>query len=164
MPIRFRCECGSCLAARDECAGRQSKCPKCGAAVRVPFFGAEFASSDDDELVGEILPDGTIKFACTCGKRVRAKKHQVGRRVGCPRCSKVLVVPQPDGAGIPTVAPTPQLAPVLDSQPTRPEPPSIPETPGIPETPAERDGPIRLKADDEETGEIDIIPFADDDK
>lgn len=40
MPIKTQCACGAAFAAPDQLAGRQVKCPKCGAATRVPAAGA----------------------------------------------------------------------------------------------------------------------------
>ncbi len=34
-----------------------------------------------------------IKFACACGKHIRAPDNAVGRRSHCPRCGDELVVP-----------------------------------------------------------------------
>src|ERR1041384_3071910 len=36
MSIRVQCPCGQSLKTRDESAGRQVKCPRCGQAVSVP--------------------------------------------------------------------------------------------------------------------------------
>src|SRR5262249_32988344 len=36
MAIHFACECGKKLAAREEFAGRQMKCPQCGRALAIP--------------------------------------------------------------------------------------------------------------------------------
>ncbi len=36
MPIRFSCNCGRSILAKDELAGRRVKCPQCGAVVLVP--------------------------------------------------------------------------------------------------------------------------------
>lgn len=37
MPVRFPCSCGRQLEVGDEYAGRQARCPECGAVVDVPF-------------------------------------------------------------------------------------------------------------------------------
>jgi hypothetical protein len=42
MAIAFTCDCGQQLQARDEHAGRQTRCPKCGNSVPIP--GAEAAA------------------------------------------------------------------------------------------------------------------------
>src|SRR5690349_5915337 len=36
MAISFSCECGQALQAREEHAGRRTRCPKCGRDVMIP--------------------------------------------------------------------------------------------------------------------------------
>jgi prepilin-type processing-associated H-X9-DG protein len=62
--ISFRCDCGKTLQARDEHAGRTTRCPECGQDVRIPHANEGFAPAsaqpasrrrrhEDDEEVGE---------------------------------------------------------------------------------------------------------------
>jgi len=37
----------------------------------------------------------TIDFACKCGKALRAQEDHAGKRVQCPHCGRVLVIPAP---------------------------------------------------------------------
>lgn len=36
MPVRFACQCGMQLQAKEEFAGRQMRCPKCKAVLTIP--------------------------------------------------------------------------------------------------------------------------------
>ena len=47
-----------------------------------------------------------IKLACKCGQRLAVKDSLAGKAVKCPRCSKVLRIPQPQP--IPAAPPTSQ--------------------------------------------------------
>ena len=39
MPIELTCGCGQRLVAKDELAGKATKCPKCGGSITVPEPG-----------------------------------------------------------------------------------------------------------------------------
>ena len=41
MKIRVRCDCGKALVASDQLAGKKTKCPACGAVIRLPLLDAE---------------------------------------------------------------------------------------------------------------------------
>jgi hypothetical protein len=69
-----------------------------------------------------------IPFACKCGKRLVAKEEFAGRKMKCPQCAKVLVIP--GGAAKAPSAP----APTAKTTPARPSP-SNAATPA-PATPA----------------------------
>ena len=36
MPISFSCDCGKTLLAHEKYAGKRTKCPECGAILRIP--------------------------------------------------------------------------------------------------------------------------------
>jgi len=57
--------------------------------------GGATGTTRDVDLPPEGILDscGSIRFACSCGKHVRASVEKIGERVGCPRCGKALVVP-----------------------------------------------------------------------
>lgn len=82
MAIKFTCDCGAKLTARDVRAGSKTQCPTCGRILRIP---------QPDTGAGPALP--AIRFSCSCGKRVKARAEKAGKRVGCPRCGAVLQVP-----------------------------------------------------------------------
>jgi hypothetical protein len=46
MAIRFTCECGQELQAREEHAGRKTRCPKCGAEAIIPGATAEAVQAE----------------------------------------------------------------------------------------------------------------------
>jgi hypothetical protein len=48
MPITVTCTCGQRLRAKDEDAGRRTKCPKCGGALVIPVPD----SSTIEDIVG----------------------------------------------------------------------------------------------------------------
>ena len=35
----------------------------------------------------------TIKFYCPCGQKLSAEDNQVGKKVRCPKCHRLLVTP-----------------------------------------------------------------------
>src|SRR5689334_22960436 len=47
-----------------------------------------------------------ISFACSCGKRLKVADNLVGKKVKCPGCQKITLVPAEDAAvGAPTSPP-----------------------------------------------------------
>jgi DNA-directed RNA polymerase subunit RPC12/RpoP len=112
MSIKFKCKCGRLLLADEGKVGAKIACWACGASMVVPRTGEDEAggqalSPSEDTRDAEpstrrisgpsdLPPEGvlepggqTIKFPCSCGKRVRATVQQIGRRVGCPRCRSI---------------------------------------------------------------------------
>jgi hypothetical protein len=53
--IRFACACGKLLQAREEYAGRMTRCPKCGEAMEIPGADAE-ADSEPRERIQAARP------------------------------------------------------------------------------------------------------------
>lgn len=74
METKIQCDCGAILKARDELAGKQVKCPRCGNPILIP-------ASD------------SIRITCTCGQRIQAKASLQGKRVQCPTCKQPLDIP-----------------------------------------------------------------------
>jgi hypothetical protein len=75
MAIKFSCECGQRFTAKDEHAGRRSRCPSCGRAVIIP-------SAPQPERNESTLPKITPFLYCwSCRERV-------DRPPGCQACSK----------------------------------------------------------------------------
>lgn len=55
MPITFHCQCGQRLSARDELAGKATKCPKCGSQLTIPAPKAdELEPLSPQALLGDI--------------------------------------------------------------------------------------------------------------
>jgi RsiW-degrading membrane proteinase PrsW (M82 family) len=50
MPISFACPCGRALHAKDELAGKKTKCPGCGSVLTIPV--SEEKSLDEDDVAG----------------------------------------------------------------------------------------------------------------
>jgi len=46
-----------------------------------------------------------IQFSCTCGKQLRTKEENAGKRVKCPGCGEAVAVPKPRAAPAPATAP-----------------------------------------------------------
>ncbi|MBM4079606.1 MAG: hypothetical protein FJ278_07895, partial [Planctomycetes bacterium] len=115
MSIKFKCKCGRLLQADDQYAGTKIPCWSCGQNVLVPRASEDGPKKSGPAPVakwsadlppeGIIEPGGeTIKFACPCGKHIRAGVAQIGKRVGCPRCRKAVVVPSGQKKPKPEVA------------------------------------------------------------
>jgi hypothetical protein len=75
--IRLYCEhCAHKISVRDEDAGRQGKCPKCGNVIVVP---------------GEST---VIEFHCEkCDRKISAPKSHVGKKAVCPKCKSTFIIP-----------------------------------------------------------------------
>src|SRR4051794_5366050 len=102
MPIRFTCECGQPLTARDEIAGKRVRCTACEAVVTVP-------EEDGDGAPGA----APLRIRCEeCGKSVQVKADSAGTRVKCPGCASILTVPaaRRGGAAVQAERPRPRRA------------------------------------------------------
>jgi hypothetical protein len=82
MPIQIKCSCGKLLGVPEKLAGKQVKCPDCGAPVRVP--------------AGQ-PPEPRVQVVCTCGAFFQAPARLKGKSVKCPKCGGLTeVAPQDD--------------------------------------------------------------------
>src|SRR4051812_12544812 len=45
-----------------------------------------------------------ISFSCSCGKRLKVADNLVGKKVKCPGCQSVTLVPAQDGEDMPTAS------------------------------------------------------------
>ncbi|MEM6470095.1 MAG: hypothetical protein AAF802_11110 [Planctomycetota bacterium] len=79
MSNQIVCSCGTTLAVRPELAGKQVRCPKCDAVLKVP------------ETSGNSATATTLR--CPCGQTLKAPSGAAGKQVRCPKCDKVLRVP-----------------------------------------------------------------------
>lgn len=78
MTINQTCVCGVKLQAKDELAGKQVKCPKCGDTLWLPSK--------------EVAPPH-IRVNCSCGKAFQVKASSAGRAFQCSGCNRSLTVP-----------------------------------------------------------------------
>jgi uncharacterized membrane protein YhaH (DUF805 family) len=51
MPIRVTCQCGASLSVPDAMAGKNGKCPKCGAAIKIPQSSPTASSAKSSPAV-----------------------------------------------------------------------------------------------------------------
>ncbi len=122
MAIDVRCECGKVLHAREEFAGRSTRCPKCGAPVTIPV------RSPGDGIVLELeeRPE-TERLRCPLcqqiypGTESACAKCAIDLRTGLP-----LAGPAGEAGGTPAGA-TPRRGAgrILRSEPEDPEPEEI---------------------------------------
>src|SRR5262245_50200583 len=69
MPIAITCQCGGSFRVKDELAGRQVKCPKCGQAINV---GGQAAAAPS----GPLGIDDLIRLASAPGEPPESSKVQ----------------------------------------------------------------------------------------
>ena len=91
--VRFRCQaCSSSLKAPATAAGKSLKCPRCGAAGKVPRKNESQGSASSVEAVD----DEWIPVECKlCGTRMYALPDAVGRGMQCPDCGTETIVKPP---------------------------------------------------------------------
>ncbi|MCA9187012.1 MAG: hypothetical protein R3E01_15910 [Pirellulaceae bacterium] len=100
MPISVSCQCGQKFAAKDGLAGKKVQCPKCKNALEIPVTGTPSRSSQEASESQK-----PIRFRCKCEHAITVKADAAGRKVKCPKCDSVLVVPRPaKGAQQPVAA------------------------------------------------------------
>src|SRR5579883_2408098 len=56
----------------------------------------------------------SIRFACKCGKHLRAGDTMAGRRTLCPKCGSLLSIPDKENAGSGATSPRPVPPPLPD--------------------------------------------------
>jgi DNA-directed RNA polymerase subunit RPC12/RpoP len=104
--VRVTCPtCRAVLHPRVEKAGRRVRCPDCYAAVLVPQPQApepppkpprdpgEYKVNETGEAIKQ--PEVFLLLCPTCGARLHPRVSYVGKRVRCPDCEVVIVVPPP---------------------------------------------------------------------
>ena len=77
MKIKVRCDCGKTLVASDELAGKKTKCPACGAVIRLPRLD-EVSEHPTDALVTEtglnVITDSQAAYVFTSGLRCTCRR------------------------------------------------------------------------------------------
>ncbi len=90
--LHATCSCGQVVKASRQYGGQTVCCPACKGEVMMPeALPAERPSTG---LSGAVGHDGYIRFACSCGKRIKVSVRQAGRRGRCPRCDARIRVPR----------------------------------------------------------------------
>jgi hypothetical protein len=68
--------------------------------------------------------EGTIAVTCGgCGQKLRARRKFIGTQVKCPRCARLLLVPEYPGVVAPADAPIPTLEPAAPAREGKPKVP-----------------------------------------
>jgi membrane associated rhomboid family serine protease len=92
--IRATCSCGRTIRASRQYGGKIVRCPACKGTVMMP-------ESIDPEhpraLTSVSVANGPIRFACPCGKRIKAPACYAGRWGKCPQCNAKVRIPTPGG-------------------------------------------------------------------
>jgi DNA-directed RNA polymerase subunit M/transcription elongation factor TFIIS len=95
--------CAARLHPSRRLAGKRVKCPDCGKPVAVPAPPEKKVKAAKEEVHSYAMEteqterrsvDDYIGFACPqCGTRLTAAREQVGKRLRCPDCRRIAVVP-----------------------------------------------------------------------
>ena len=90
--IKFRCpKCNAMIGARPDQAGSEDRCPKCNALIRVPTRGTEGQQTSRSDAA---LKPGMIYVRCSsCRRKLHVPGEHAGKRVKCPKCGTVGIVP-----------------------------------------------------------------------
>jgi len=88
--IRFRCRCGREMETAASNAGKEGRCPVCGAVVPIPKRPTPAASASGAEASGD---DGLIRFRCECGHPLKTSRENRRRKFRCPQCHRLQMVP-----------------------------------------------------------------------
>ena len=96
--VRLTCTCNQRIKVPQRYAGKVVRCPRCERRIAVPDIrGRTSADVKRPAVHASARPnDGGshIRFACTCGKRIRVPVHYAGRSGKCPRCGCRLRIPE----------------------------------------------------------------------
>jgi Zn finger protein HypA/HybF involved in hydrogenase expression len=98
--IRFLCPNGHNVHAPDEHAGRNAKCPQCGAKFQIPTPSkVENLPPDPEETptpdvsVEPVVKEPEIEFLCPNGHRLHGPASLQGRPGECPECGSQFRIP-----------------------------------------------------------------------
>ena len=103
MAIEFTCPNGHALSAGDDKAGRTAKCPKCGAAVKIPGLSSASGrnlglteAAGSGAAIAAPPAAGMIVFLCPNGHRLNGPAKLQGRAGQCPHCGSKFRIPFQD--------------------------------------------------------------------
>ena len=100
MAIEFTCPNGHALSAGDDKAGRTAKCPKCGAAVKIPGLsspsGKNLGVREAGATTAAPPAAGMIVFLCPNGHRLNGPAKLQGKAGQCPHCGAKFRIPFQD--------------------------------------------------------------------
>jgi DNA-directed RNA polymerase subunit RPC12/RpoP len=97
--IRFLCPNGHNIHAPDEHAGRNAKCPQCGAKFQIPTPSKVERLPEPEQPPAEPAPaepaaqEPEIEFLCPNGHRLHGPSSLQGRPGQCPECGSRFRIP-----------------------------------------------------------------------
>lgn len=92
--LRVACSCGRTLKLSPQYAGKTVRCPQCRQEVVV---GRDVPPRAKASAAPPAAGDGHIRFACTCGKRIKVPNRYGGRSGKCPQCGARVNIPHARG-------------------------------------------------------------------
>ena len=82
------CSCSETITVSRQYAGKVVRCPACKGKVRIP----DSIPPARAHSLG--ANDGHIRFACSCGMKIKVPARYAGRSGKCPRCGSRVRIPQ----------------------------------------------------------------------
>jgi membrane associated rhomboid family serine protease/predicted RNA-binding Zn-ribbon protein involved in translation (DUF1610 family) len=99
--LHVTCSCGKRIALSRQYAGKSVLCPRCRAKLDVPQAGTPEPRTLPTPPIAtptaKSHDDGTIRFACHCGRKIKAPARYAGKSGKCPQCGNRIRVPRPPG-------------------------------------------------------------------
>lgn len=93
--------CGAKLQLRADQSGKKIQCGGCGKRMRVPVFGDASATPEPPKTPP---PPESVTFSCSlCETRITVPINGVGKKVKCPDCYRVNIVPPPPAPAKPRI-------------------------------------------------------------
>jgi hypothetical protein len=93
--IHATCSCGRTISTSRQYSGKIVRCPDCKGRVLMPE-SIEPALQQGPKAFSR--DDGFIRFACSCGKRIKMPARYAGRWGKCPQCDARVRIPASGGA------------------------------------------------------------------
>jgi hypothetical protein len=94
--MRIRCSCGKKLKVPAASAGKTAQCPQCQKRFKIPQkrpVGPQTMPAEPQKP-----KEPFIRFACSCGKRLKVPADLAGKSGRCPQCQGRLRIPERPGA------------------------------------------------------------------
>ncbi len=90
------CSCGRTITVSRQYAGKVVRCPACKGKITVPD---NIEPTHPEARLSALADnDGYVRFACSCGKRIKMPGRYAGRLGKCPQCGAKVRIPKPGDA------------------------------------------------------------------
>ena len=95
--VTLACPCGATFVVSQTDAGQETHCQACTICLEIPPAPLRdgMVARRLSIALPQTMAETFIRFACTCGKRIKVPTRHAGRSGKCPGCGQRLRIPSP---------------------------------------------------------------------